>query len=59
MSKANMCIAVRFCSSHGKNTSPLSRPPTDMLNMAKAVIPHLFDRLYKEIEPQQHSGILL
>ena len=50
-------VVVRFCSSHGKHRSSSSPPPADALYMAEAVIPHLFNRLYKEVEPRQNSGI--
>jgi hypothetical protein len=52
-----MFTVVRFCTSHGKHRSSSSPPPADALHMAKAVIPQLFNRLYKEVEPRQNSGI--
>ena len=36
--------------------SVASTPPNDVLYMAKAVIPHLFNRIYKEVEPSSNSG---
>ena len=52
-----MSTVNNFCSSHGKQRLSLSHPPADALFMAKTVIPYLFNRLYKEVESQQNSGI--